>query len=425
MENRTVDNLFHTLPGVDTQDYGLDSNGNQIPLQPMPLAAPYDPGHSHYSFVTEFNNGAINGFDREQSKCGVPHTPPTPCPTYEPIYTYVQAGDIQPYIQLAQQFAFADHVLQTNQGPSYPAHEYLVGAQSGRPIAIAENPSATFPSGGCNAPSGTGLVWLINLNAQYPGIPYTNGQSQPCNDFETIFDRLGDAGKTWKFYTPSNDVLWNSPKMIQHICGPVVSGSCSGPLYTANDVIPETTILSDIQAGRLANVSYVVPNPAYSDHARISNSAPPTGPDFVGTIANAVGQSAYWSNTAIIVVWDDWGGWYDHYVAQPNQWAPGFPSDPYEYGFRVPLMVISPYVKQAGMIDHTQRDYTAILHFIERVYNLPSLGNGSFETLTDDLTPMFDFGRSPLPYTPVGTHGLGPNFFKHLPRLPSRVDIDG
>src|SRR6202022_1681971 len=144
---------------------------------------------------------------------------------------------------------FADHVLQTNQGPSYPAHEYLIGAQSGRPVAFAENPAWNFPSGGCNAPPGKGLVWQINLNAPYPGIPYASGQAQPCNDFETIFDRLGNAGKSWRFYTPAHNILWNSPKAIQHICGTVVSGSCTGKLYTANVAVPETTIFSDISAG--------------------------------------------------------------------------------------------------------------------------------------------------------------------------------
>jgi phospholipase C len=426
MENRTVDNLFHTLPGVDTVDFGLNSAGEKVTLEAMPLASSYDPDHSHAaSFVTEYNAGSLNGFDKVSSYCGPQGMPPTPCPTYEPLYRYVQSADIQPYISLAHQFGFADHVLQTNQGPSYPAHEYLVGAQSGRPLAIAENPDFSFPSGGCNAPAGQGLVWLIDLNSQYPGIPYTHGRVAPCNDFETIFDRLGDAGKTWKYYTPSENILWNAPKMISHICGPVVGGSCTGPLYTANDIVPETTILTDIASGNLANVSYVVPNFQYSDHARVSNASAPTGPDFVGAIANTLGQSAYWRSSVMIVVWDDWGGWYDHYKPAV-QWPPGLANDPYEYGFRVPLMVISPYVRQAGMIDHTQRDFTSILHFVESIYKLPPLGNGSLETLTDDLTGMFNFSTSaPLGYTKVPTSGFKASDLKRRPRLPRNVQIDG
>jgi phospholipase C len=423
MENRSVDNLFHTLPGVDT--VSTDPVTGK-PLQAMPLAAPYDPDHSHYfGFVGEFNNGAMDGFATEPSFCGPQGSPPSPCPTYEPIYRYVQAADIQPYINLAQQFGFADHVLQTNQGPSYPAHEYLVGAQSGRPHAIAENPDSSFPSGGCNAPTNEGLVYLIDLTSQYPGIPYTLGQTAPCNDFPTIFDSLATAGKTWRYYTPSENILWNAPKMISHICGTVVAGSCTGAQYTANVVIPETTILTDIAAGTLANVSYVVPNFQYSDHARVTNSSPPTGPDFVGVIANTLGQSAYWKSTAMIVVWDDWGGWYDHYKPAV-QWPPGLTNDPYEYGFRVPLMVISPYVKQAGLIDHTQRDFTSILHFIESVYKLPPLGGANLETLTDDLSPMFNFTTAtPLQYKPVSTSGFKASDFKRYPRLPRNVNIDG
>src|ERR1700722_15472768 len=64
-ENRTVDNLFHTLPGVDTVSYGMNSKHRRVALEPMPLRSVYDPTHTHQSFTTEYNGGAMNGFDRE------------------------------------------------------------------------------------------------------------------------------------------------------------------------------------------------------------------------------------------------------------------------------------------------------------------------------------------------------------------------
>ena len=65
------------------------------------------------------------------------------------------------------------------------------------------------------------------------------------------------------------------------------------------------------------------------------------GPSWVAAIVNAIGNSPYWSNTAIIIVWDDWGGWYDHVPPPPRladgtKWGAG-----YVYGFRVPLIVVS------------------------------------------------------------------------------------
>jgi phospholipase C len=83
----------------------------------------------------------------------------------------------------------------------------------------------------------------------------------------------------------------------------------------------------------------------------------------------------------------------------------GAPNDPYEFGMRVPLIVISPFVRQRGLIDHTPRNFTAILRFIESVYHINALTD--IDASTDDLMSMFDFGAgAPLPYMPVDTHGF-------------------
>jgi phospholipase C len=393
-ENRSVDNLFHVLPGVDTVSYGLDSNNQPRQLLPVPLQIPYDPDHTHFGFVTEYNSGAMNGFDLEASECGIPPDG-YKCPSYQNIYTYVQASDIQPYLLLAQRFALADRVLQTNQGPSYPAHFYLVAAQSGRPMAVAEN--ASNLNGGCDAPEGV-RVGYVDLTQPYPGLPESHGT--PCVDFPTIFDELDAAKVTWRYYAPYQDNLWNPANGIHHLF--------ASPEFKTNVVYPETTILSDVRNGALRDVSYVVPQLIYSDHPRGSGAQ---GPDWVATITNAIGESPYWNNTTILVVWDDWGGWYDHYKPMS---PPGSPNDPYEFGFRVPLLVISPFVKQAGLIDHKQRDFTSILRFIERTYNLPALT--ALDANADDLMGMLDFTHAPLQYTHIDTSGFTPYGPKHHPR---------
>jgi phospholipase C len=82
-------------------------------------------------------------------------------------------------------------------------------------------------------------------------------------------------------------------------------------------------------------------------------------------VVNAIGMSQYWSNTTIFVTWDDWGGFYDH--------VPPLVYNSYEYGFRVPLLFISPYAKQ-GYVSHVAHDFGSILRFIEEKFGLPSLG---------------------------------------------------
>jgi phospholipase C len=384
-ENRTVDHLFAFLPGADTQNYGLNSRGQRVPLVRVPLSTIFDPAHSHVAYVTEFNNGAMNGFDRETFGC--PKTSPFCGPIPPTAYAYVAQQEVQPYYTLAEQFAFADHVLQSNSGPSYPAHEYLVGGQSGRPLAIAEN-AAPYLAGGCSSP-GINRVAEIDLNKAYPGLPYA-GYIYPCIDFPTIFDLLDGKGLTWKYYAPGVHGLWTAPNGIRHIY--------NSPEFARNVQQPETRIFSDVSNHTLADVTYVVPTFANSDHP---SDRPDTGPGWVASVVNAIGTSSYWNDTAVIVVWDDWGGWYDHYRPYPPL---GAATDPYEYGFRVPLIAISPYARPR-FVDHGQRDFTAILHFIEDVYGLPSLGQ--LDAKTDDLFSMFDFNAAaPLRYTPVPTNGF-------------------
>ena len=125
-------------------------------------------------------------------------------------------------------------------------------------------------------------------------------------------------------------------------------------------VIPQGQVLQDIANAQLPQVSWIIPDGTDSDHAFSNNG---DGPSWVASIVNAIGNSPYWSNTAIIITWDDWGGWYDHVapevVNDGVSWGSG-----YVYGFRVPLIVISPYAK-AKYISHTTHDFGSILKFIE------------------------------------------------------------
>jgi phospholipase C len=401
MENRTVDDLFQFLPGADTAAAGPNSKGGTTSLSPVSLIEPYDLDHSHeVGFLTEYRNGARNGFDLEPAYCTSPKTHQPPYVCQQTAYGFVPQQEVQPYYQIAETYAFASHVLQTNQGPSYPAHEYLIAGQSGRPFAVAENPSPDI-TGGCGNTTPDESVQLIDL-----GLPFPSNENRtifPCVDFPTIFDLLDQRGISWSYYTPRVQILWNALQQIRHLY--------RSAAVRRRTIVPETTIFNDIAHGNLSSVSYVVPNPDWSDHARDGCQNFPPGPQFVGALVNAIGQSAYWNDTAIIIAWDDWGGWYDHIPPVAPLHLPG---DPYEYGFRVPLMVVSPYAK-AHFIDGSFRDSTAILHFVEHVFGLPAIAANSLEQQTDDLFSLFQFGAAkPRPFQSIATT-RSPAYWASLP----------
>jgi phospholipase C len=139
-------------------------------------------------------------------------------------------------------------------------------------------------------------------------------------------------------------------------------------------------------------VSWVIPTGQASDHPGNNNG---TGPSWVASIVNAIGGSSYWSNTAVIITWDDWGGWYDHVpppkvIEDRTSWGSG-----YVYGFRVPLIIVSPYAK-AGYVSHVTHDFGSILKFIEQIFSLPSLGYA--DAAADDLSDCFNFSQTPLQF---------------------------
>ncbi len=359
-ENRSFDNMFNGFPGADTAQSGKMSDGQVVPLTPIGLAQGFDLRHRHYTWWTSYDNGNMDGFDIDRNQ----NNPATFA------YQYVRQADVQQYWDLASRYSIADRMFQSNASGSYPAHLYLVAAQS---QLVIGNP--TILPWGCDSPSGSRVSLVGPNGTERPG-PF------PCFTYATLADLMDQRGMSWRFYAPavgSSGAIWSAFESFSRIR--------NGREWTDNVVSPETRVLTDISAGQLAQVTWIVPTGANSDHP---GSYSGNGPNWVTSIVDTIGSSPFWNNTAIFITWDDWGGWYDHVV--PPQ------LDEMGLSFRVPMIVVSPYAKH-GYVSHVQHEFGSILRFTEDNFGMPTLGQT--DERADGLVDCFDFTQSPAPFVHV------------------------
>ncbi len=445
-ENRTVDNLFgsnspsnkYYLPGLVVSTTGqaytitagkktvFTVNAVPIPLASVPgkgdsiNADDYDPGHSHTLWgaacdapvITDPSTAcAMDGFNLVTVTCS---TGVTGCPGPKfPSYAYVQYKDVGPYFQIASQYGYANFMFQTNQGPSFPAHQFIFGGTSQTGTGVqptwfaAENIPTTDPVNGCAAKTGT-TVRLVN-----PATQDEKTTMFPCFNHETLADVFAAASPqiTWTYYTVGNSSLLTGPNAIQAICT-VKGGVCSGPYWTKGqsngfvDIKP-ADILTDIAACNLKQVNWVIPTGLESDHATATDGS---GPSWVASIVNAIGNQpkcksgeTYWDDTVILITWDDWGGWYDHVVPPAlSSKAPANASS-YVYGFRVPLLVVSAYTPSGTVSNTMGLDFGAMLKFIEEIFNVGYISPGDYADsyANDDLAEFFQFSKPPRTFQKI------------------------
>jgi phospholipase C len=429
-ENRSFDNFFATFPGADGTTTGkakampalvaqacasqsppqrVITKPTSIPLTKVSLIGAGFPGnfmedtdldHIHTGFDRDWNHGKMDGWDAAFNN---PDGTGRPVCTYP--YQYVDPAQIQPYWEMAKQYVLADHAFQTQGSGSFTAHQDLIagGTQITSDEALIDNPTG-FPWG-CDAhppdhkqhvPGSVTAIIKRGSNRVYPYAgPF------PCLKYATLRDLLDAKKVSWKFYAVAVQ-RWNGAQ----------DGATAG-IWSAFDAIKAVRyspqwkakvthsplhIFTDISKNRLPAVSWITPDGANSDHgAECKKGVKPcqptdTGPSWVASIVNAVGKSPYWRSTAIVILWDDWGGYYDHVPPpRPRDWQGG-------PGFRVPLLIVSPYVKPH--VDHTVY-FTggSILRFIEENWDLGSLGTGDAHSAS--LGNAFDFSMRPRKFKEI------------------------
>lgn len=385
-ENRSFDNLFQGAPGADTQSYGYDHYGNKITLEPVGLATTWDLEHSFQAFVATCNGGGnygttaifpglncrMNGFDREGVGCGGSGEPG--CPIKHPQYAYVPHREIKPYFDMASQYVLADHMFVSNLDiSSFVSHQYIIAAQAGTSVNIPEG-----GPWGCGGGPNDLIATLSQQRVIGPLIP-------PCFDYKTLADELDAAQLPWKYYTSALNAdgnFWNAFQAVKHIR--------YGRDWKKDVIDPQTRFFDDIKKNGLGAVTWITPTCENSDHAGCDSD---TGPKWVATLVNAIGESPYWKSTAIFIFWDDPGGWYDH--------VPPKELDYDGLGYRVPLLIVSPYAKR-GYVSHVDYEHGSLLRFIEDRFGLATL-SASDARATSPEADCFDFLQAPRKFVPIQT----------------------
>jgi phospholipase C len=400
-ENRSFDNLFQGFPGAKTQSYGYISNGTKVTLGQIGLATTWDLNHDLDAFLASCNgtgsipgtNCQMNGFNTEGAGCGGPSEPS--CPLTYPMYAYVPQSETVPYFDMGKQYVVADEMFASDlDESSFVAHQYLIAAYAAQ--------SVNFPNSndwGCYG-GATDKVWTLTQKRKI------GPQIVSCFTNVSLGNELDSAGITWRSYTsaiPSGSGhLWNAYSVINSIY--------YGPDWSEDVITPQTQFFTDVSNGNMATVNWITPTCPNSDHASCDSS---TGPQWVASLVNAIGESQYWDSTAIFVVWDDPGGWYDHV-------APSY-VDYDGLGFRVPMLVISPYAKQ-GFVSHTHYELASILRFVEDRFDLPFMA-ASDTRAADPAKDCFNFKQSPRAFQQIPS-SLDKEYFLHQPFDPRPPDSD-
>lgn len=341
--------------------------------KPSPKPKPHPTGPiDHVVIIVKENHtfdnyfGKFPGVNGDSTLAPAPDPPPSDPPHTHAAWLNRATGavkqqyreaDIPAYYAYARQFTLCDNHFTDVASQSEPNHLMLITADS--PIIDNANPHRTFQ----------------------PQAPFKL-PSLPAN--------LVNAGLTWASYGDPNYNYFND----------------IAALHKSPHILPWTKFDADVAAGKLANVTWMYADSLHDEHPPYGvNAGKPTvklGMQWTVDRVNAIAKSKYWSNVAIFVTWDDWGGWYDHVEpkqvetwqgANPPHGAP-YHGTQFRYGPRVPCLIISPYAK-AGYISKQFHSHVSIVKFCESKFGLPSLNKR--DAGSDDMGDCFDFKQKPLP----------------------------
>jgi len=389
-ENRSLNDLFYGFPHARTVSYGYDSKDNKIELRPLSLATWWDIDHSASSFIRACDgsgsipgtNCRMNGFDLEPVGCGMGHPS---CPFTDPQYSFVPHSETKPYFDIASQYVLADEMYASNfDASSFVSHQYIIAGQA--------QSSINYPVSLWGCPGGPGdTIGTVGQQRQFP-----TGYETVCWDPTTLGDELDKARVSWAFYTATikgDEGIWSAYQAINHIY--------NGPDWSKDVLTPQTQFFDDVSNGKLRSVSWITPTWENSDHAGNKST---TGPSWVASVVNAIGQSKYWNSTALFIFWDDYGGWYD---PKPPAYV-----DYDGLGVRIPMLIVSAYAKKGG-VSHVHYEHGSILKFVEDTFGLARLAPSDTRA-NSPARDAFNFKDPPRPFVRINSP-YGEGYFKRQP----------
>ncbi len=367
-ENHTFDNYFGTFPGAEGTTQCQTSQG-MIPAPQAPDSTPRDLCHEHACALTDWNGGKLDGWLNVSgaSQSG------------DNLFC-AQYGEasIPNYWAYAKKYALADHFFANVLGPSFPGHTFVLAAQAGW---ATDNPagSGLIVYWGCDESSTDTMPVLDQATC-------TTKNVFPCLNIPSVPDLL-PGSVDWKFYGTNFYVLpeiWSMFDAIKEVR--------SGPMWS--HIVNASTFDSDIDNGQLPAVSWLVDQDLDDEHPKVGGVC--AGESWTVGHINKLMQSPYWKDSVIFFTMDDFGGWYDH-VPPPRQYGCD-KTQPYGLGFRLPLIILSPYVKPG--VYKNVAEQASIVKFILEAFGAPrylaDIDPAAQDKQANDLMDAFDFTQAPL-----------------------------
>lgn len=360
-ENKTFDSYFGLFPGANGTTTGtVKVNGvdQMIPLNTL-TDKTSDYCHTIQCARSYYDGAAMDAFNH-----GSCSSAPYSC------YAEAQPTLIPNYWALAQHFELSDNTFSSLIGSSFPNHQYIIAGASGTniPHSAIDNPLGYPKDGtpwyaqawGCHAPP--------SVTVKIENGTYTH----PCFGYQNLGDVMTQYGVPWKYYTPpigQPGSVWDAM-------------DASTNDENSPNLAPSSQFASDALAGMLPAMSWLTPPFVQSEHPSASTCM---GENWVVQNIDAVENGPNWASSVIVVTWDDFGGFYDH-VPPPKVDALG-------YGFRVPLLIISPFTKP--QVVHNQLEFASVLKLAEEAFNLPSLNTRDISA--GDMLSDLDFTQNNPP----------------------------
>lgn len=367
-ENHTFDNYFGTFPGAEGTTSCKTTMGT-VPAPHAPNATPRDMCHEHSCALQDWDGGKMDGW------LGVSGASTNNDNLFCAQYA---EPDLPNYWAYAKHFALGDHFFANVLGPSFPGHTFVLAAQAGWATG---NPTTNGAYWGCDQLPGTTVDTLQNGTCTVASV-------FPCFKIPSV-PTLLPAGTDWRFYGTNFYVLPEIWSMFDGIDGIRNTSSAW------NKVVNASTFDADVMSGSLPAVTWLVDQDLNDEHPNVGGVC--QGENWTVGHVNTLMQSPLWKDTVIFFTMDDFGGWYDH-VPPPRQYGCDATS-PYGLGFRLPLIVMSPYVKQG--VYKNVGEQASIVKFILEAFKAPKfladIDPAAQDKQANDLMDMFDWNQTPIP----------------------------